>query len=336
MNAGPAMNHRRAMNILIMSVGRRCEIVEYFRHEFDSVVAVDITEYAPALYYASKHYILEKDFDDPAQYLASVLDICKKERIDGVLSLIDPDLSLLAEHHAEFAAIGAHPLQSEPKLIEATFDKMAFYRDYHHILSMVPTYASPEELLEHHQLSSDSPAIAKPARGSGSVGLTFIHYENEFKTIKFKHKYNYIYQPFVKNTEIGLDLYFDLRSHRIVSAFMKEKIAMRSGETDKALSIFREDVWNEVKKLELCGEFSGPVDVDVFIAEDGAVYINEVNPRFGGGYPMAHACGVDHVRLLRRNLDGENLSPGYANYTLGVKMMKHNQVFILPPPGADQ
>ena len=35
-----------------------------------------------------------------------LIDICKKEKIDGVLSLIDPELSLLAKNEKLFEAIG--------------------------------------------------------------------------------------------------------------------------------------------------------------------------------------------------------------------------------------
>ena len=84
------------MNILILSAGTRNKIVEYFTktlHKKGKVIATDMSELAPAIYEADKFYIVPK-MTDP-QYLEVIFDICKKEKIDGVLSLIDPELSLL-------------------------------------------------------------------------------------------------------------------------------------------------------------------------------------------------------------------------------------------------
>ena len=87
------------MNILVLSSGTRNKIVEYFTktlHKKGKVIATDMSELAPAIYEADKFYIVPK-MTDP-QYLEVVFDICKKEEIDGVLSLIDPELSLLAKN----------------------------------------------------------------------------------------------------------------------------------------------------------------------------------------------------------------------------------------------
>lgn len=55
-----------------------------------------MSKLAPAIYEADKYYIVPK-MTDP-EYMDIILDICKKENINGVLSLIDPELSLLAQN----------------------------------------------------------------------------------------------------------------------------------------------------------------------------------------------------------------------------------------------
>ena len=91
------------MNILILSAGTRNKIVQYFLKTLDGtgkVIATDMSNLAPAIYEADKHYIVPKM--TAPEYLDVVLDICKKEKITGVLSLIDPELSLLAENREKF------------------------------------------------------------------------------------------------------------------------------------------------------------------------------------------------------------------------------------------
>lgn len=86
------------MNILILSAGTRNKIVQYFKKTLEgkgNVICTDMSELAPSIYEADKHYIVPR-MTAPG-YLEAILDICKKEKIDGVLSLIDPELSLLAK-----------------------------------------------------------------------------------------------------------------------------------------------------------------------------------------------------------------------------------------------
>ena len=95
------------MNFLILAAGTRNKIVQYFRRTFEGVgtiVAADASPLGPAIYEADKYYIVPT-ITSPG-YIDVILDICKKEKINGVLSLIDPELSLLAEHKADFEAVG--------------------------------------------------------------------------------------------------------------------------------------------------------------------------------------------------------------------------------------
>ena len=110
----------------------------------------------------------------------------------------------------------------------------------------------------------------------------------------------------------------------LVSVFMKKKIAMRAGETDKAISVKSEKVLNEVKKLTNIKGLYGPIDVDVFVSKSGEVFINEINPRFGGGHPHAYGCGVNFMQLILNNLEGKKNEPSFNNYKEGIMMLKYN------------
>ena len=84
------------MNFLILAAGTRNKVVQYFRKAFKNegnVIAADASKLAPAIYDADKYYIVPPITADG--YIDTILEICKKEKIDGVLSLIDPELSLL-------------------------------------------------------------------------------------------------------------------------------------------------------------------------------------------------------------------------------------------------
>ena len=74
--------------------------------------------------------------------------------------------------------------------------------------------------------------------------------------------------------------------------------------------------------------YRGQIDIDVF-EKDGRYYISEVNPRFGGGYPHAYECGVNHMKLIINNLEGNVNEKRTAEYEEGVYMMKYNEISIL-------
>lgn len=117
------------MNILILSAGTRNKVVQYFKKELGGggrVIATDCSNLAPAVYEADKFYLVPR-ISEPG-YLDVILDICKKEKIDGVFSLIDPELSLVAKEKEKFLAIGTCPVVSPYELVETCFDKNQMYR----------------------------------------------------------------------------------------------------------------------------------------------------------------------------------------------------------------
>ena len=73
--------------------------------------------------------------------------------------------------------------------------------------------------------------------------------------------------------------------------------------------------------------FVGQIDIDIFQV-NGAYYISEVNPRFGGGYPHAYECGCNHMELILKNLRGEVNVPQIGNYEEGIYMMKYVEVLV--------
>ena len=111
-------------------------------------------------------------------------------------------------------------------------------------------------------------------------------------------------------------------------------IKMRAGETDKAVSVRDEKLFELIRNfVETCG-FRGVIDIDLFEIE-GRYYISEVNPRFGGGYPHAHACGVNIPAAILRNLDGLENEAGIGDYAENVCMMKYNEIAIRDMNGVE-
>ena len=109
--------------------------------------------------------------------------------------------------------------------------------------------------------------------------------------------------------------------------FTKKKLLMRAGETDKAVSFKDERLFALIEQFVKESGYLGQIDIDIFDV-DGEYYISEVNPRFGGGYPHAYECGVDHMKLIENNLNGIANGKHIGAYEEGVVMMKYNEVMV--------
>lgn len=314
------------MNILILSCGTRNKVVQYFKKALagkGNVVATDMSPYAPALYDADRHYIVPR-MTAPG-YLEVILDICQKEQIAGVLSLIDPELSLLAANRDRFAEVGATVIGSDFEQCERSLDKMEMYR-----WLVERGYRCAKSYVDADAFFADHipyPVFVKPVRGSASLSINKA-YDRETVEFLLKHSEGMMIQEYLHGQEIGADVYIDMISGEVVSVFTKKKLLMRAGETDKAVSFKDEKLFALIKRFAKESGFRGQIDIDIFEI-DGEYYISEVNPRFGGGYPHAYECGVDHMSLIINNLNGQANEPNIGTYREGLVMMKYNELRVL-------
>lgn len=317
------------MNVLILSAGTRNKIVQYFRRTLagsGKVVATDMSNLAPAIYEADKYYIVPR-MDAPG-YLDVILDICEKEKITGVLSLIDPELSLISKYADRFAALGTTVIESSYDLCEMSLDKFQMYNWLSaHGYRCAKSYMDMEAFFADVDAGLiDYPVFVKPARGSASISISKV-YDRETVELLFAHEDGLMIQEFLDGQEIGADVYIDMVSHEVVSIFTKKKLKMRAGETDKAVSFKDEKLFALIEQFVKEAGYLGQIDIDIFEV-NGEYYISEVNPRFGGGYPHAYESGADHMKLIVNNLSGNANECIVGNYEEGTYMMKYNEVMV--------
>ena len=324
-----AYNRGNKMNILIASCGTRNKIVQYFKKALDGtgrVIATDCSPNAPALYEADAHYIVPRITEEG--YLDVLYEICRKENISGVLSLIDPELSLLSLHEADFAALGVTVIGSSYQLCERTLNKWEMYQ-----WLKAHGYACARSYMDIDAFLADAakgvlsyPVFVKPAKGSASIAISKADDEETVRLL-LSHGEEMMIQEFLDGQEIGADCYIDMISGEVVSIFTKKKLVMRAGETDKAVSFKDERLFALIERFVREAGFRGQIDIDIFEI-DGTYYISEVNPRFGGGYPHAYECGVDHTKLICNNLLGKANVKITGQYEDGLIMMKYNEIMM--------
>ena len=316
------------MNILITSVGTRNKIVRYFKEELKEtgkVIAADMSSLAPAIYEADKYYIVPK-INNP-EYIDKLLDICKKEDIDCIFSLIDPELSIIAKNKEKFLENGVIPLVSNYDIVELALNKYEMYKYLtNNGVKTAKTYLNKNDFYKDLDDGKiNFPVFVKPCKGSASIIINKVNSKEEIE-ILFSLNKDLIIQEFIDGQEIGADVYIDPISKKVVSIFTKEKIRMRAGETDKAKSFKDEELFKLITKLVEQIGYEFVVDIDIF-KKDNEYYISEINPRFGGGYPHAHELGINFPKLIINSING--IENKIRNYDENVYMMKYSDIKII-------
>lgn len=318
------------MNILITSAGTRNKVIQYFKKEFRNigkVITTDMSNLAPAIYEADKYYLVPGITD--STYIDSLLEICKKENIDCLLALIDPELSLISENKEKFIDIGVTPLISDFEPVELAFNKYDMYKYLStNGYKCAKSYIDKEEFyrdLEKGKISF--PVFVKPYKGSASMNINKVNSKEEIETL-FDVYDDLLIQEFLEGQEIGADVYIDPITNKVVSIFTKEKIKMRAGETDKARSFKDEKLFNLIIELVEKIGYKYMIDMDIFRVGN-EYYISEINPRFGGGYPHAYESGVNFPKLIINSINGIENKSEIGNYDEDIYMMKYNDVKII-------
>ncbi|WKA53865.1 ATP-grasp domain-containing protein [Planococcus shixiaomingii] len=317
------------MNILILCAGRRVKTIQYFKKALEpiggAVFAADMNTYAPAMHVAEASFIVSEMTD--IHYIEDILRICKDQKVDAVVVSMDFELELIAANKSRFDEIGVTPLISSKAVIETSANKFFLYNFLiDKGIPTVPTYKDAEEALNAVANKEFSyPFIMKPVSGSTSIGFALLQQEKDF----IGCPENMVFQPYFKDKEFGVDAYIDMWTGELVNLFIKEKLRMRSGQTDQSISVHNEEIEQLVINLVKHMDFRGPIDIDIFQYEQ-KFYISEVNPRFGAGYPHAHECGVNFPDYIINNIAGTpNDSYTGFSYEEGKVMMKYDEIMIV-------
>ena len=290
------------------------------------MIATDCSELAPALYDADKYFILPQI--DKENYLDEILNICKENQIKAVLSLIDPELSILAANKQKFLDIGTFPIVSDYEIVELCFNKYKMYQFLtQNGFKTARSYIDKDKFFKDVESGViNYPVFVKPVKGSASININRAASKEEIELLFSKFD-NLMIQEYMDGIEYGADVYVDMISNEPVAIFTKEKIKMRAGETDKSVSIKDDKLFDLIKNFVMKIGFKGIIDIDIFKI-DGEYYISEVNPRFGGGYPHAYECGVNVPGMIVENICGKLNKNIVGEYEAGVYMMKYNEIMM--------
>lgn len=317
-------------NLLFCSVGRRGRLLRNVKETIGKtglLVGTDNQSTAPALQFCDRQYVVPR-ITDP-NYIDIVLDICNKNGVKAVATLIDPEIEILAANSERFKAAGIIPLCPAPQSAIYCFNKYELFKYLKKKGIRTPLtfhdWGDFRASLFNGQISF--PVFMKPVCGSGSVGAHKVYTLEQAESDWNSGEYDYIIQELMTGGDCDADVYVDTISHKAVAAFSKRKIETRIGGASKTISFKDPKLFDFIEKICSVFEFNGPLDMDFFI-KDGEYYLSEINPRFGGAYLHAYGAGVDFIKLIVNNINGIENPVCIGDYEEDILMLMYDDVVI--------
>jgi carbamoyl-phosphate synthase large subunit len=297
-------------NILICSAGRRVALVNAFQKEAKAllgkqakVYATDLNPITSAACQVADGDFKVGKFSDP-NYGQSILDICLQKGIKIVIPTIDTELLLLAQQQDIFEQSGIHLVISDYDFIKICRDKRLTNEFFNQRNLKTPQLVNPNQ--------PTFPMFVKPISGSMSKDVMLIRDSSAFtETLRNREDLMYMeYIPKENFDEYTCDLYYN-RTGNLCCTVPRLRMEIRSGEISKGLVIRNSLIDIIHQKLAKIEGAKGCLTLQVFKHKNhDQVYGIEINPRFGGGYPMSYLAGANYPNLIiREYILGEIITP---------------------------
>lgn len=307
------------MNVLICSAGRRVRLVDFVRETLSlrglegRVYATDMfPDGSAACHHADFAFSVPRVTDE--HYIDVLSEIISEHQIDIVIPTIDPELEILARAKADLELLGAKVVVSDADYCAQFYSKrttQAFF-DAHNVLT-------PQEVNVNRL--TKFPLFAKLDLSSCSVGACKVDSYDLALSLLEKNS-SYVFQELLSGDEYTIDVYID-RKNTICSVVPRKRLEVRAGEVSKAITCKYDDliafIFDNSAMFE--GAF-GPITVQVMVHEN-CFYVIEINPRFGGGYPLTYLAGANFMDLIIRDVLQESQQM-IIDWTDGLKMLRYD------------
>ncbi|CAO3363706.1 ATP-grasp domain-containing protein [Azospirillum palustre] len=319
------------MNLLVLNAGRRVELVRSFRDAqrrlglTGKVWASDIQPYAPALYEADAAVRLPPSRSGDLE--EALLALCRSQDIRLVIPTIDPDLQALADWRPRFAAHGITLLISPPEAVRICRSKRRTAEFLDACGLPVPrVWTADARTLP----SGPPPWFVKPDDGSSGIDARRIETAAAL-VAALEADPGLVVQDFVEGDEFTVDVFSDAPG-RAVLAVPRRRLRIRAGEV--SVACVERDPTLEALACRAADRLgtTGPINVQIIRGSDGP-FIIEVNPRFGGGSPLALRAGAPFAEWCLLMARGEPFSARSVHLSDGLVMMRYDQSVFLDPDG---
>jgi carbamoyl-phosphate synthase large subunit len=315
-------------NILITSAGRRVSLVKFFKTEIKKIFPnslVFTTDLNPE--YAAACRVSDGFFAVPRVSESNYIDVLLKLSIENGVKLIvptiDTELLILSKNLQLFKDNAIDIVISDYETVKIFRDK----RLTHDFFVKYTINVAKEFTKENYTL----PLYIKPIDGSRSVDNYIVTSKEDLTDYHFSNdKLMFLeYLDHKKHVEYTIDLYYDKNSD-LKCLIPRKRIEVRDGEVNKALTanaVFIPEMWNKLKKIT---GFRGCITLQIFEnIETNKIYGIEINPRFGGGYPLSYLSGGNFVKWIIDEYLLDNKIEIFNNWEKNLLMLRYDDEVLV-------
>ncbi|MEN3342808.1 MAG: carbamoyl-phosphate synthase large subunit [Actinomycetota bacterium] len=308
-------------SVLFTCAGQRVDIVTAFKRAGARTVAADLNPLAPALYHADEREFVPR-IDHP-DYVPALRAIVESNDVALIVPLTDLDHAVLARARDD---LGALVLLPAPEVVDALADKWLAHALFErHGIGSPPTWL-PDDLPEELAF----PVLVKARRGFGSRGIYRCRDRVELEFFLGYTDHDSMVQACCRGEEFSIDVFCDLES-RCLNAVPRTMIESKGGESIKGMTI------HDAQLIEL-GRFVaetiglvGPANIQCFREPGGSHCVTDINPRFGGAFPLPTAAGSRYPELALALAAGERPEPQLGEFQEGLVLTRFFSELVLAP-----
>jgi carbamoyl-phosphate synthase large subunit len=172
------------------------------------------------------------------------------------------------------------------------------------------------------------PVLVKARKGFGS---RHIYRAENSAELEFFLRYtaaDSMVQAVCLGTEFSIDVFCDLDG-RCLAAVPRTMIESKGGESIKGMTIRDDELIRFACRVSEALPIIGPANVQCFREPNGELQVTDVNPRFGGGFPLPTAAGSRYPELALALANGERPEPRLGEFREGIVMTRYFSQVIL-------
>jgi carbamoyl-phosphate synthase large subunit len=284
-------------NILVTSAGRRVSLVKAFKKELKKycpngkLFVVDQDPELSAAAQVSDKYFKVCNVNN-SEYIDDLISICIYNAIGLIIPTIDFELLKLSENINRFEEYNIQVVVSNPEWIDRFSSKIKTKKFFEDI--GIPVFSV------YTKQNYKFPLFIKPISGSSSKENYIINSEKDFTKNHFTNDELAFFEYIDPNQfdEYTCDLYFNKKG-LLTCTISRIRISIRGGEISKGRTIKNNLKRIIESKFNYFEGLRGPITVQFFMnKQDESVIGIEVNPRFGGGFPLSYEAGGNYPKWI--------------------------------------
>jgi carbamoyl-phosphate synthase large subunit len=309
--------------VLFTCAGQRVDIVSAFGRAGATTIATDINRLAPALYHADQ-YELVPSVGDP-EYVPELARLVAEHDVDLVVPLTDLDQFILARDREQ---LGTAVLLPPADVVAQMGDKYVAHETFERLGIPSPPSWLPEQVPPDVEF----PLIVKAREGFGSRNIFRAEDREELDFYLARTPAASFVQTFCQGEEFSIDVFCDFDG-RCLNAIPRTMIESKGGESIKGMTLKDEELIDYGRHVAEALPIWGPANIQCFRESNGALLVTDVNPRFGGAFPLPHSAGSRYPDLAIALANGEQLEPTLGEFKEGMFMTRFFSHLVLTENG---